>query len=402
MTRLPRLILGAGLLAMSAGSAQAWFHGGGTTRFGGHYGAAMTATGPPPDRTGTGRPARGGAAERTAGAITRHRGQPLLRRRRLLRLWRMVRTEPRCRGGGRCRGRRRRRRSGRQRGSAGPRDGNGVRGAAVRLRLQPVWRRSVLELQRRVVPAVVRRQWHVLPGRARAVTRRRTERRLRACTIGLAALLALAGPLAARATDPGSARPVSTERRRHRTRQRHRAGQEVAEPDRRPHQHPVPEQHQLQCRAAPGNAGDPQHPAGGSDPSERRLERHHSHHPAADLEPLAAARRDGAVRHRADHVLGVPLAAQCGRGLGVGRRPGGANPDDQQQGPRLQRMRRRPDRGARYSGWQMDAAGRRPDQQADQGRRQAFREPAARSLLQRAAAAIRRTWQIHSQIAVIF
>ena len=67
--------------------------------------------------------------------------------------------------------------------------------------------------------------------------------------------------------------------------------QEAAKPDRRPLQLPVPEQHQLQRRTAQRHAGHPQRPAGDPDPRQRGLERHHAHHPAADLAAVSCRRR---------------------------------------------------------------------------------------------------------------
>jgi hypothetical protein len=65
MTRLRAILTGTVLLVATAGSAQAWFHGGGTTRWGGHYGASgtygdwhaggTTATGHTWGATGSGR-----------------------------------------------------------------------------------------------------------------------------------------------------------------------------------------------------------------------------------------------------------------------------------------------------------------------------------------------------------
>jgi hypothetical protein len=84
-------------------------------------------------------------------------------------------------------------------------------------------------------------------------------------------------------------------------RERHdRACEEAAEPDRRPLQQSVPEQHQLQRWSEQGHAGHPQHPAGDSDPYHRELECYHPHHPAAGLEPIPPVGAECPVRPGAD------------------------------------------------------------------------------------------------------
>ena len=137
---------------------------------------------------------------------------------------------------------------------------------------------------------------------------------------------------------------------------RDRARQEAAEPDRRPLQLPVSEQHQLQHRPAQGHAGHPQRPAGYSHPHQRGLERHHAHDPAADLAAVAAAGANRAVRHRPDDLLGVPLTEQPQQRLAMGRRTRHPDSHDQQQEPRLQCLGRRSDRRA---GLHEGALGRR-------------------------------------------
>ncbi len=78
-------------------------------------------------------------------------------------------------------------------------------------------------------------------------------------------------------------------------------------------------------------------------------------------QPSFAAGQHRAVRHRPDHVLGVPVAEQPRQRLAVGRRAGDPDPDDQRQDPRLAGLGRRPDRRA---GLHEGARGRRhPGQQ---------------------------------------
>ncbi len=91
----------------------------------------------------------------------------------------------------------------------------------------------------------------------------------------------------------------------------------VAESGRQSDQRAVPEQHQSQLRAGQGNAEHPQHPAGDSDLGERRLERHHAHDPASNLEPVAGSRRRRHHRHRRHDVDRIRLPRQA-RAVGSG------------------------------------------------------------------------------------
>ena len=70
-----------------------------------------------------------------------------------------------------------------------------------------------------------------------------------------------------------------------------RACQEATEPDRRPLQFSVSEQHQPQRRTAQRHAGYPQRPAGHPNPYQPRLDRDHADRSTANLAALRSPRR---------------------------------------------------------------------------------------------------------------
>jgi hypothetical protein len=72
------------------------------------------------------------------------------------------------------------------------------------------------------------------------------------------------------------------------------------------------------------DAERPQHPAGDSDLGQRRVEHHHPHHRAGDLDAFALPGRRPDQRHRRHGIHGLPLAGQA-RQLHLGSRAGGAD-----------------------------------------------------------------------------
>src|SRR4051794_7678665 len=160
------------------------------------------------------------------------------------------------------------------------------------------------------------------------------------------------GPAARRGRRPPGARARGRPRPRRGGRRRHRgAGEAGAEPDRRPDQRAVPEQHQLRRRRARQDAERPQLPARHTANDRWRLEPDHPHHRAGHLPAVALQgrargpheRRPGLRprRHQPDRLPGDLAAPRPDGRL----RPDGDAADGDREGPGQRQVERRPGRG---------------------------------------------------------